>query len=182
MYRKRCDKEVVDVMPWLSLLLFDDGCVALWALRHFAMIPVADATGRDLSPSGLAGFAGLIEHTSPTHRGTLGIPITAQPKALSNSISACALWLWMDSKFSDEHRNHQTIRGSFFRVFVRSRTESSTNLGLSQACSVTCFSSSLLMIEQIKGVKQMQGVIPIWYFVGAFLACLIHAWWIHPGS
>jgi len=79
-------------MPWLSLLLFDDGCVALWALRHFAMIPVADATSRDLSPSGLAGFAGLIEHTSPTNRGTLGIPITAQPKALSNSISACALW------------------------------------------------------------------------------------------
>ena len=29
------------------------------------MIPVADATGRDLSPSGLAGFAGLIEHTGP---------------------------------------------------------------------------------------------------------------------
>ena len=56
------------------------------------MIPVADATGRDLSTSGLAGFAGLIEHTSPTHRGTLGIPITAQPKALSNSISACVLW------------------------------------------------------------------------------------------
>ena len=136
-------------MPWLSLLLFDDGCVALWALRHFAMIPVADATGRDLSPSGLAGFAGLIEHTSPTNRGTLGIPITAQPKALLNSISACALWLWMDSKFSDEHRN-QTMRGSFLRVFARSRTESSTNLGLSQARSVTRFSSSLLMIEQIK--------------------------------
>ena len=53
-------------MPWVALLLFDDGCVALWALRHFAMIPVADATSRDLSPSGLTGFAGLIEHTGPT--------------------------------------------------------------------------------------------------------------------
>ncbi len=34
---------------------FDDECVALWALRRFAMFPVADATGRDLSPSELAG-------------------------------------------------------------------------------------------------------------------------------
>ena len=135
-----------------------------------------------ISPEGATSLPVASATGLATHRGTLGIPITAQPKALSNSISACALWLWMDSKFSDEHRNHQTIRGSFFRVFVRSRTESSTNLGLSQACSVTCFSSSLLMIEQIKGVKQMQGVIPIWYFVGAFLACLIHVWWIHPGS
>ena len=55
-------------MPRLSLLLFDDGCVALWALRHFAMIPVADATGSDLSPSGLAGFIGPIKHLGPTRR------------------------------------------------------------------------------------------------------------------
>jgi len=46
-------------MPWLTALLLDDGCVALWALRHFEMIPVADATGRDISPSGLAGFVTL---------------------------------------------------------------------------------------------------------------------------
>ena len=36
------------------------------------MIPVADATGRDLSPSGLAGFVGLIEHTGPRHRRSEG--------------------------------------------------------------------------------------------------------------
>ena len=35
------------------------------------MIPVADATGRDLSPSGLAGVAGLIEHTGPIHEWDL---------------------------------------------------------------------------------------------------------------
>jgi len=33
-------------------------------------------------------------------------------------------------RFSDEHLN-QTMRGSFLRVFARSRTESSTNLELS---------------------------------------------------
>jgi hypothetical protein len=46
-------------MPWLTVLLFDDGCVALWALKHFAMTPVADATGMDISPSELAGFVTL---------------------------------------------------------------------------------------------------------------------------
>ena len=47
-------------------VLFDDGCVARWALMHFAMIPVADATGRDISPSGLRGVS-EVEHASVRH-------------------------------------------------------------------------------------------------------------------
>jgi hypothetical protein len=95
------------------------------------MIPVADATGRDLSPSGLIGLMGPIERLGLTRGGTLGIPVAAQPEALSHSISAWALW--MDSKFSEEHRN-QMMRGSPRRLAAKSRTESSTNFGLFHAC------------------------------------------------
>ena len=43
-------------LAWLPVFLFDDRCVAHWAVRHFAMFPVADAAGRHISPSGLIGF------------------------------------------------------------------------------------------------------------------------------
>jgi len=43
-------------------LPFDEGCVALWALSRFDMIPVAYATGRDISPSGLATAAACVPY------------------------------------------------------------------------------------------------------------------------
>ena len=80
-FLKRSRAIVVDVMPWLPIFLFDDRCVALWALMHFAMIPVADATGRDISPSGLRGVS-EVEHASVRHTG-------AQSCAKKRHIASC---------------------------------------------------------------------------------------------